>query len=452
MTKTRRQILVIALFTTFAVVAPLVLLFASGYSYNWRKQRIEKTGIIYVDAEPTEAQVLLNGKPVNKPMPVSVSRLLPEEYSVRIQLEGYLPWSKNLTVQSGQTTFAKTVVLLPDVLPRATRSANISQSVFSDAGDAVVYLAPNEQWAELSYYDFRTDEVLLLARFSQDKYDELDLSISPDSSHVLLNGVDSTTGVRTIIIYPAQLGGTALEVKELTDAKELNYCWSGDAELILSTPTKITHVTAENHARTLFATTHGIIDDVLCTENNYWLVIEENQNLRLTRLSKDNNLLSEDVLQLPGDDYGFISGKEDLLWLSGDILDGGLTVNPDEATSFVIPDAKGLRWEHENDNGRALLWNDFEIYLIDFVRPEPVLLTRLGTPIKDVAWHPLGTYAIFSTESGITAIELDGRDRRNIYRLMEFNDINSMSVDSENELLRFVGSIGNQRGLYERPL
>jgi hypothetical protein len=453
MSKRKRQFLVLFLFSTFFVVAPLVLSFASGYRYSWTKNRIEKTGIIYVDAVPDEAEVWLNGKRVPRSLPVSVPRLLPEDYEVSVRLAGYLPWSKMLSVQSGQTTFAKTIHLLPDALPQLNTTANITKSAFSADGSAAAYLTLDEDWLELRHYDFTTGEKILFGRFGAEKFSATDLSMSEDGSHVLLNAIDALTGSRTVSLYSVAASAAALTVDELSATTELNYCWSNNNELIFSTGQKLISASAEDgQVANLFASGHNRIADLLCADNNYWLLIEDGGGEKLTRLNKDNPLLPEEVMTTPQAGYKFISGKEDLLWLGNERLKEGLAIKPADAGSFSIPFGTNLTWEFDNENGRVLLWNDYELFLIDFVQPRPVLLTRLGTPIRDVAWHPSGNYALFSTDTGITAIELDGRDRRNIYRLVEFSKVNSMTVDREGERLLFSGSIGQQRGLFERPL
>jgi len=452
MTKLKRHILVATLFATFAVVAPLVLSFASGYSYNWRKNTIEKTGIIRVDTEPSGATVLVNGKRASKTAPVSVPRLLPEEYVVEIELDGYLPWRKTLIVESGRTTFAKTVNLIKDMLPRLILRKDIIESVFSQDGAAIAYISRDEQWAELAHRDFRTGQSLLLSRFGAEKYSDVSLSLSPDGSRLMMNAVLSKENERVIDIYEISLTGTAKAINDLPAKSDLHFCWTENADAVLATDTKMMIVRDEQEPQTLFATSKDTIRDLHCTKDNYWLLIETEAGLNLTKIPQDKPLAPEVVKTFRVDERRFVSGKNDLLWLSGDGLSGGLALNPQEDSSFRTPEATGIEWEYAGENGRVLLWNDFEIFLIDFVKPEPELITRLGTPILDVAWHPDGSYALFVTGTGVTAIDLDSRDRRNIFRLVEFGAVDSMSIYEESSLLRFVGSIGNQRGIYERPL
>ncbi len=452
MTKLKRYILISALVATFAVVAPLVLSFASGYRYNWQKKSIEKTGIIRVDTEPSGATLLINGKRASKTTPVSVPRLLPEEYEVEIELDGYLPWKKTLAVESGRTTFAKTVTLIEDVLPRIILRKNIIESVFSSDGTAIAYISTDEQWAELTHRDFRTGQKMLLSRFGIEKYSKLSLSMSPDGSHLMMIALTPETNQRTITVYEIGVTKTATTISELPSTSDFNYCWSGNDSAILATDNKLFLARVNQDVQALFATSQEKIVDVHCTRDNYWLLLESVDGLKLTKLPKENPLLPVLVNTLRTDERRFVSGKEDLLWLGGDGLSGGLALNPQNNSSFRTPEAAGMKWEYAGDNGRVLLWNDFEVFLIDFVKPEPELITRLGTPILDVAWHPDGSYALFVTGTGVTAIEIDSRNRRNIFRLVEFGAVDSIVVLKESNLLRFVGSIGNQRGIYERPL
>ncbi|MFH1046998.1 MAG: PEGA domain-containing protein [Patescibacteria group bacterium] len=446
-----RYTLIISLMATFTIVAPLILLHASGYRYNFKKNIVEKTGIIYVNSEPPEAQVFVNGQWINEPAPVSVTRLLPEEYDIEIKLDGYLPWRKTLTVESGQTTFAKGVNLIKDTLPKLMIRHDITDSVFSQDGTTAVFVSSDDEWSDLMRYDFGTERTLSLAKFAADKYSRLELNMSPDGTQLLVNGKLKIDGNISVTLYDTDLTEASFEIPELAAATDMQYCWSDDSSLLIATPDKLSSVSEDRTIQTIFIAGQDAIKDVFCTSSYYWLLIDAEEGLQLTRLDKNNPTLPETIATLTHRHRRFVDGKDDLLWLSGDSQIGGLAINPQTGHSFRTPEVTKINWEFSDGNGRVLLSNDFEIFLIDFVRPEPELITRLGTPIESVAWHPNGSYALFATSTGITAIELDNRDRRNIFRLVEFGTVETMSVNRESNLIRFVGSIGNQRGIYERP-
>ncbi|MBU0625018.1 PEGA domain-containing protein [Patescibacteria group bacterium] len=449
----KRQLIVILLVAIFAIVAPTVLLFASGYSYNWHKHRIEKTGILYINAEPATAEVYVNGKKIRGSIPVSVPRLLPEDYLIEVRLSEYFPWSKTLTIKSGQTTFAKTITLIRNVLPRLDWRAEVTNSTFSANASAVAYIATNESWSELFHYDLKTKQTLLLARFGQDKYSKLDLHISPNGSRILLSAIDAITRERIVIIYKAELGSTAVELKELARLSAVRWSWSVDSSILaLLGPTGLIFVDNDQTVRRQPLALNAV-RDLMFGNRSLWLLSETVNSLKLFQASLAGQDALEIQIALPTKNYRFVSGNDRLLWLNDSGNKKGLAIRIDDLSWRQTSEIQDIRWEQTGDNGRLLLWNDFEIFLFDPNKSdEPSLITRLGTPINDVAWHPAGTYALFTTATGVTAIELDGRDHRNIVRLVEFGSVDSVTINAEEKLLYFIGSVGNQRGLYERPL
>jgi hypothetical protein len=281
------------------------------------------------------------------------------------------------------------------------------------------------------------------------------LLISPDGTRVLFDAINKNTESRSVIIYTTQASEkTILEIEELTKAKGIRVNWSQQgSNLIILSPDQTIFIDSKLKIKPI--KTDQTIQDVQVGENFIWLLTKKLENLNLNKLSIDDleTLETEEtVMNLPIENYHFVTGNDQLLWLTSEDAKSGLVINTVEKTTTQLPKINNLRWE-SNNNGRILLWNDFEIFIInpdDSSTPE--LITRLGTPIKNTAWHPKGSYILFSTENGITAIELDGRDHRNIFRIVEFNSVNSSVINTKTDTLYFVGSVGNQDGIYERPL
>jgi len=44
----------------FVILTPIIILYTSGYRYNFKKRTIEKTGILYLESKPKDALILIN--------------------------------------------------------------------------------------------------------------------------------------------------------------------------------------------------------------------------------------------------------------------------------------------------------------------------------------------------------------------------------------------------------
>jgi len=112
MSRRQRFFLVISLVMFFILAVPLALLYAQGYAFDWQKKKIVVTGGLYFKSIPKKAIVYLNQKKKKK-TPCFIKRLLPGEYQIRIEKEGYFPWFKKMTVHSYLVSEARNIFLVP---------------------------------------------------------------------------------------------------------------------------------------------------------------------------------------------------------------------------------------------------------------------------------------------------------------------------------------------------
>src|SRR5512142_2217515 len=179
-----RTIITFLFVAAFLVTAPALILFTSGYRYNWKRQRIQKTGSIRVETEPPGAAAYLDGVIQRRVTPTSFSRLLPEDYRVRLEKPGYLSWEKTLEVRSGETTFATGIVLYKDALPRLVLGKAVALAAWDADGTDVAFVADDGQWQELAVLK-AGGEPVLLARFAKDAYADARIEWSPTGDAIL---------------------------------------------------------------------------------------------------------------------------------------------------------------------------------------------------------------------------------------------------------------------------
>ncbi|PIR97382.1 MAG: hypothetical protein COT91_01825 [Candidatus Doudnabacteria bacterium CG10_big_fil_rev_8_21_14_0_10_41_10] len=90
----RRVAILIVLFIIFIVVAPTILFFALGYTFDFELKRFIPTGTLTVFSDPRGATLSINGDEHWKKTPLRKRYLKPGEYEIKIQKEGYTPWVK----------------------------------------------------------------------------------------------------------------------------------------------------------------------------------------------------------------------------------------------------------------------------------------------------------------------------------------------------------------------
>lgn len=143
MTTAAKRALFVLATLAFLVLGPAVVLYAWGYRYNFREQRVDVTGILYVKAYPRRANVLLDGQLRYETTPAQLTGLQPGSYRVTVEREGSWPWTKVLPVTAQRVTFAEDVVLFRrEPVQLAIASGTVADLSSSPNGEMVASVSP----------------------------------------------------------------------------------------------------------------------------------------------------------------------------------------------------------------------------------------------------------------------------------------------------------------------
>ena len=112
MIRRTRRIIFYLFLIAFIVLAPLIILYARGYSFDWEEKTIVDTGGIYLKTFPSKAEIYVNDKPKGKTNRF-IRRLIPKTYEIKITKDDYHPWQKELIVEAGLVSKADNILLVP---------------------------------------------------------------------------------------------------------------------------------------------------------------------------------------------------------------------------------------------------------------------------------------------------------------------------------------------------
>jgi dipeptidyl aminopeptidase/acylaminoacyl peptidase len=442
-----RTVIAIVFLLLFVVTAPVVILYTAGYGFNWKRHRIEKTGSIQIGTIPGSAKVLLDGVPQKNLTPSSYARLLPDDYDVRILERGYLPWQKTLTVQSGETTFATGITLYQDVLPRLTLDAHADVAAWSPDGKSLAYVTDDGKWQEVSVLT-NDQSTTLLARFPHATYAGVALSWSPKGDAVLF--IATAGGATHILKFSADGITPALAVQAQFPKGTLRARWSLDGNaIIVMDSAGASSVDPTTGVATPLRLAPGLLDADVRGQDAYTLRTVSDVNAPMVVVERGAGAAATTVAELPSGNYRFVTGTDRFLAIV-DMKKGRMMLVDLNDGTVDAYDGTAIIWDTKND--RALVWNDFEISLINLNDGSETLITRLGTIISDCAWSPSGDAVIYATPNAISVAEFNGDDGRVVLDLVRFSEIGTFAVDAQTDMIRFVGSIGPQHGVYERDL
>ncbi|MDZ7744186.1 MAG: PEGA domain-containing protein [Candidatus Saccharibacteria bacterium] len=147
-------------------LATLLLFQAYGYNYNLRTGDITQNGLLFVDAQPEPAQVMLNGE--NKGATDRRMVLPAGSYTLDLWREGYRDWSRSFLLGGGNIQRFVYPFLFPENL-----NTNVAQ-LYGSQPPRFITQSPDRQWLLAQ----RTSSVTV--------FDEIDLSGETVTSSALL--------------------------------------------------------------------------------------------------------------------------------------------------------------------------------------------------------------------------------------------------------------------------
>ncbi len=141
MTIRSRRILFYGLFALFLVMGTGIAFYAQGWRFDFMTFKTEKVGAIYVESHPENAEITLNGKPIQNASGflshgTLISNLFPKNYILSLKAPGYDAWSENARVAPTLVTEMKYAVLVPSNASSVSPIANVTD--FFEAGGNVV--------------------------------------------------------------------------------------------------------------------------------------------------------------------------------------------------------------------------------------------------------------------------------------------------------------------------
>ena len=257
MSKQTKNLILIASFAAFFIFGAFLVSYAQGYKFDFEELTWVKTGGLAVKANTDGADIMIDGKAVgNIPFFTNTftkKNILPGEYSLRVEKDGFPSISKNIQIISGQV-----VQLIHIHLPQkeeiddfiASRPKEESIPYFISNLDGLLYEKTNSETnKKLSSEPIYIKDFLL--KFFNDNF----YLVSRDVEAIglfLLNSEGRWNQIYTRLLNDAILspdgkklaliGENEINVLWLKDESEAPYFRQGYNELILQTGQKIEKV------------------------------------------------------------------------------------------------------------------------------------------------------------------------------------------------------------------
>lgn len=159
--RTRRMVLS-ALIGLFLISGPAITLYAFGLRLDFENLRIVKVGGIFFNNLPTNALIKIDNKPWENQgkkflSGMLLSNMLPENYEIKIEKDGYYSWEKRIEVLPSVVSETKPIILIPQKSPVPLFKTLISNFWVNDSTLMYKDLGGNFFLADLDNLQARTN-------------------------------------------------------------------------------------------------------------------------------------------------------------------------------------------------------------------------------------------------------------------------------------------------------
>ena len=449
MRKRNKTILFFVSVGLFLLITPLTIFYSQGYRFDFKEKRITQTGGLFLRVRPKKAKIYIDNR-LRKETDflfgsVLIENLLPKKYKISVGKQGFQKWEKELKIEEKKVTEAKNILLWPENLSFETLTGAIEKLFLSPDKTKIIFLEMENSQEIISHrtstsslkkqalklYDLKRKVKSSL--IDEDNFREKGLEIleiiwGPYSQKILIE-----TAVKEQIKY------WLLEILPRPKLTSLDFLPQGISDIKFSPENsqKIFFRKLEkNNLSSLFeadlkekkVNPSPLLENFLTftlTENSfYWLNPDGflyKSSLKLQGKEKMNQLafpVQKGEIEYKIFVFGeniFLQEKEKLFFLN------------ESSKSFEEILEKVLQIESSPDNKKLALAKEHEIWIYylekELSQPqrekgEKIFLTRFGQNIGKVTWiNP--SYLLFSLKNTIKIIEIDNRDKPQVWEIVE---------------------------------
>lgn len=458
--------------SAFFLLLTATIYYSFGYNYNPEKGEIFQVGAIVLRTTPKDAtiykdeEVVQNGGflgGVFSPF-IKIENLEPRSYEIRASKDGFNEWRKNVTIESGQVAKYENVVLLKNKYENTTvlfKNKNNSTAALPELTlptDDKVYVNTNKN--ELLFEGtVGAESGLFLVSIRDEKYnlvlDRAQLSLIGEIQEIKWTEDDGRIVLKT---------ADNMYLVDLRDAGRVYLISADVTEALLKTPDTPVYlfdhfiVFGKGGVVYSFDYVSKTIKQVTTGVSNFYvyrgvLFFFRNNDTSVSptlySTNLDNPIYSIQISSMPEGyqrDAAFSLQRFDgkILVLSGS------TLYFIDRTTLARKINSGVKDARFFQKGQHILYynnNEIWIYYIEDKTSQPIksagnneLLTRFSGALSNIYVYADEEHLLYQESNAFKFTELDDRDNRNTFYLMDNTPGQGIFYLDDQDLLYFRGS------------
>lgn len=455
-----RRILYITFIIAFLILAPLLLMYANGYRYDFKEGAVAKTGVLILESKPQKVNVYINGELKYTKTPINGESLIPGLYEIKITKNGYYPWIKKLKFESNLATFAQDVILFKKSKGVKIINGNFNDFAISKDNEKIITLWQDETTAEIWEYKLKKQKNKLLLRNSLNNSEIKLGEWSKNNKNLIFNNYGKTKQENNYFIigfkeafWPNKDEINTIKLNELISDPIINIKWDNSEDNIVYVNTedslyrinlmdKITKKISADRISDFI-----VYDKILYFNKNLSCLIEIDKN----QINAQDSIKDDCIYYLKDEkNYQLISSPQGLVTLLSESSKNSLVIDLNNKNKIFQAKTETIKWDSASN--KMLYYNDIEIGTFSPSHQSPYkneIIGRYSQKIKRVLWYPSHHHLIVLFDDNLKIIELDTRDKRNIISLNSFTDLKNIHVDEGGENVYVAGNKDGENGIWQ---
>lgn len=448
MTQKTRSILFYIFILCFVSITPLVWLYAAGYQIG-TNLKFQKTGILVIKTTPKSANIYLDKiKGANSvadllfeknyTTPAKIKSLLPGEYNVKLEKDGYWPWNKKLNINGGESVYVENVFFFKNNLPIAISNKEYSKIIPS--ADKQLLLALGNNGADI--INLNNDKII-------------NLSLATTSPKIIIDSTNSfwLSNSKVIVgnfLFNLENINAPINLNDAISEKFLHLQpdLSNSSKIFYQTKNYLASFNLDGTDKPNSIITKQPIANFFVRDNTLYFISQENGS-SVFNIFDVNGKKSIRKINLPYSNYEFINKNNNLINLLDNDHKLLYLIDPLGEIKPILETISNVNKASWIDENILILANDFEIWTFDLRNYQKNLITRIGEEIKNILPFINSYYIFYTTDKTINAIELDPRDKNQILKLAGLDEISDPFIDDASENIYFYSKINNTNGVYK---
>jgi hypothetical protein len=486
MEKYKRKIFFWLLATIFLVVAPVVVMRARGFRFDLNRGVFVHSGTISVKSNPQNVKIMVNGEPAESNLnrinsSFNISGLMPGDYEISVQADGFQSWNKKIDVHSGMASEFWNVLLVRNDYQDTSYSTGGIENYFISHNNGLAAYTNEDSINGTNINILSIDDKSIVnsfhfdnAIYSKEEREE-NIEWSPEANYLSIpfkvtKEIKTLVGRKEIIETVAEYVYYIIDIGPNETFNLNEFLGKNDIRKVRWDPSEKDYLFFQSENNLYRASIRDVSDLILIasdvssydlsksgiyyTQMPNELVFQiapdgQSQRNQLTSsFPEENKAETDKFIVYDTNRMAFIDKQKNLfVYNSGD---------HDRYFRKLSANVEGLQFS--DDGKKMLFWtgNEISVYFLRDWNVQPLRvenevqnITRYSTEIKNVQWFKDYEHVIFNTDKTLKIIELDSRDHFNSMDILQIGLDESLVVYNHNlEYLFFIDKKGEIPDLY----